>query len=209
MNEKIQQIIEEAVRRFEDEQEDPRIFILGATGVGKSSLINAIFGEKLQAVNTIESTTRKFATHECEMDGTTILITDSPGYGEVGHDERYSKGVVAEAKTTHAVTLVLKADEKGYERDLRIIESASKDPDFSLEKPLLIALNQIDKIKPSREWNPPYEWEAPLDDNDPEKVRNIKKKIALVKNQFKKVWQAPDDCRTHYVRRGRASSIWH
>ena len=32
------------------------------------------------------------------MDGTTILITHSPGYGEVGHDERYSKGVVAEAK---------------------------------------------------------------------------------------------------------------
>ena len=157
MNEKIQQIIEEAVRRFENEEEDPRILILGATGVGKSSLINAIFGRKLRPVNTIQSTTRKFSTHEYEIDGTKILITDSPGYGEVGHDEQYSKEVVDEAKTSHAITLVLKADEKGYERDRRIIGSASKDHDFSLEKPLLIALNQIDKIKPSREWNPPYE----------------------------------------------------
>ncbi len=187
MNEKIQQIIEEAVRRFESEQEDPRILILGATGVGKSSLINALFGKKLQKVNAIGSTTREFATHEYKIDGTKLLITDSPGYGEVGHDEEYSRNVVRRAIACHAVTLVLKADENGYERDRRIIGATGKDPDFSLEKPLLIALNQIDKIKPSREWNPPYEWEAPLGDNDPEKVRNIKKKVALVKNQFKEV----------------------
>ena len=42
----------------------------------------------------------------------------------------------------------------------------AKTTDFSLEKPLLIALNQIDKIKPTREWNPPYEWEAPPRDDD-------------------------------------------
>lgn len=186
MTEKIRQIIEEAVGRLEEEQEDPRLLILGATGVGKSSLINAIFGEKLREVKTIESTTREFATHEYEIEGTKILITDSPGYGEIDHDEQYSQAVRDEAKTAHAVTLVLKADEKGYERDRRIIGDASKDSDFSLEKPLLIALNQIDKIKP-RGWNPPYEWEAPPRDDDSEKVRNIKKKVARVKEQFKAV----------------------
>ena len=184
MTEKIRQIIEEAVGRFEEEQEDPRLLILGATGVGKSSLINAIFDKKLQEVGPTKSTTRKFATHKYVMDGTTILITDSPGYGEIGHDKQYSGQVITEAKTAHAVTLVLKADEKGYERDRQIIGDAGKDPDFSLEKPLLIALNQIDKLKP-RGWNPPYEWEAPPRDDDSEKVRNIREKVALVKDQFK------------------------
>ena len=187
MNDKIWQIIEQAVQSFENTQEDPRLLVLGATKVGKSSLINAIFDKKLQAVNTIESTTREFTTHGYAMDGTTILITDSPGYGEIGHDEQYSRQVVAEAETAHAVTLVLKADENGYERDRRIIGNAGRDPDFSLEKPLLIALNQIDKVKPTREWNPPYEWETPPSDSDREKVRNIKEKVSLVKSQFKSV----------------------
>ena len=188
MNDKIRQIIEQAVQSFENTQKDPRILILGATGVGKSSLINAIFGKKLQEVNPIVPTTRRFTTHEYEIDGSTIQITDSPGYGEIGHDEDYSRNVVREASTCHAVTLVLKADERAYERDRRIIGDAGRDPDFSLEKPLLIALNQIDKVKPSREWNPPYyEWETPPSDSDPGKVRNIKGKISLVKSQFKSV----------------------
>ena len=187
MNEKIERIIKAAVGSFESEQEDPRVLVLGATGVGKSSLINAIFGKKIRPVITIESTTRDFSENSYEVDGGRIIIIDSPGYGEIGYDGQYSKNVVTKAATAHAVTLVLKADENGYERDRRIIGNAGRDPDFSLEKPLLISLNQIDKVKPIREWSPPYEWETPPADSDMGKVRNIKEKVSLVKNQFKSV----------------------
>jgi predicted GTPase len=149
MNEKLHQKVQQAIDSIERESTDPRILITGATGVGKSSLVNCIFGKKLQAVNTIASTTRSFTTHPYEIEnGTTVYITDSPGYGEIGYDEQYSRDIVTEAGQSHVVSLVLKADEKGYDRDLKIIGMAGRDPRFALEKPLLIALTQIDKLEP-------------------------------------------------------------
>ena len=98
MDDRIRRIIEQAVQSFENTQEEPRVLVLGATGVGKSSLINAIFGKKLRPVFTIESTTRDFSENTYEIDETRVIIIDSPGYGEVGHDENYSRNVVHEAR---------------------------------------------------------------------------------------------------------------
>lgn len=188
MNQNILAKISEAVKKFEQDQTDPHILVMGSTGVGKSSLINSIFGQKINAVNTVESTTRSFSSQTFQLDPQTkIIITDSPGYGEVGYDDAYAREVVVEAAKAHIVALVLKADEKGYARDLAIVGSASKDPAFSIEKPLLIALNQVDKVKPSREWSPPYELDTAIGASDSEKVRNMKEKLALVRQQFRDV----------------------
>lgn len=125
INQKLHRKVQQAIDNLERESTDPRILITGATGAGKSSLINCIFGKKLQALNTVASTTRSFTTHPYEIEKeTTVHITDSPGYGEIGYDEQYSRDVVAEAKRSHVMSLVLKADEKGYDRDLKIIGMA-------------------------------------------------------------------------------------
>src|SRR3954469_7024697 len=96
---KEQEVIEAAVRKFSEEQKDPHFLVLGASGAGKSSLINRVFRADLHAVNDIKSTTRSFSMHQYKAAGkNAVMITDSPGYGEVGYDKDYSTQVVAESR---------------------------------------------------------------------------------------------------------------
>jgi predicted GTPase/uncharacterized protein (DUF697 family) len=197
---KEQEVIEAAVRKFSDEQKDPHFLVLGATGVGKSSLINRVFRADLHAVNDIKSTTRSFSTHQYKAAANNnVIITDSPGYGEVGHDDDYSTQVVEESRKAYVMILVLKADDKGYQRDLDIMGRVFKHPEFDQLQPLVIALNQIDKLPPVRDWKPPYQLNAPVTPTDTEKVRNVKNKIALVGEQFSSIAGrriSPDICPT-------------
>lgn len=157
LEEMIQNAIDEAISDFEKENEIPRFLVLGATGAGKSSLLNRVYRAELHPVRDIASTTRTFSTKEYSApDGVSTRITDSPGYGEVGSDEEYSRMVVEESRNCHVIILVLKADEKGYQRDQDILSAVFKNHEFDQGKPLIIALNQIDKLPPIREWEPPY-----------------------------------------------------
>jgi predicted GTPase len=184
MKEKLKEVIAEALREFDAKYPDPQFLILGATGTGKSSLINRIFGKRLQAVNRVASTTRDFHRNTFDANGTTVVITDSPGYGEVGYNEQYARNVVIEASDAHAIVLVLKGDEKGYQRDIDILEQVFSDPACPADMPLLIAVNQVDKLYPVREWSPPYDVNSPSSDSDSQKLRNMREKLQLVRQQF-------------------------
>lgn len=74
----------------------PNIVIIGITGSGKSSLINAVFGEELAKTGTGRPISREFirypANVESNIEKTPVVVYDSAGY-EVGKDEQFKQGL--------------------------------------------------------------------------------------------------------------------
>lgn len=77
---------EETIRaeweRFSNEKDKllPNIMLLGATGCGKSSLINRVFGRKLAVVNDVSRGTTAFKTYWGKDHGLGVNLIDSRGY---------------------------------------------------------------------------------------------------------------------------------
>ena len=70
---------------FKNSIKSPNVLLLGQTGVGKSSLVNTIFGEDLAAVSHIKPETRGF--HIYNSPQIPVNIIDSEGYELASPDE--------------------------------------------------------------------------------------------------------------------------
>ncbi len=63
----------------EEEQDIPRIAIVGRPNVGKSSLLNAILGVQRSIVSDVPGTTRDAIDTEIEFEGRKLVIVDTAG----------------------------------------------------------------------------------------------------------------------------------
>lgn len=133
----------------------PKVGILGKTGVGKSSLCNALFGKDVAAISHTKAQTREIQEELLNLseDDKGIILIDVPGIGE--SIEKHVEYVELYKKLLPEIDIILwllKADERAYSLDEEFYSSYLK-PYLNDGKPMLFVLSQVDKISPSRNWD--------------------------------------------------------
>ncbi|NLC28593.1 MAG: GTP-binding protein [Campylobacteraceae bacterium] len=159
---------------------EPKVAIFGKTGVGKSSLTNALFGKDACPVHDVEACTRDPKEVFMKLDGDSkgIKLLDVPGIGEnKSRDEEYFRLYAEILKEADMVLWVLKGDDRTFSSDEEFYNTCMK-PYMEKGKPFVVAVNQIDKIEPFREWDLENRKPGPTQEG------NIAKKLIYVAKQF-------------------------
>ncbi len=114
-----------------EEEESPRIAILGRPNVGKSSLFNAMLGSDRVIVSERAGTTRDPVDTEAEVDGERVVLVDTAGLrrlGKVAGSVGYYAQLRSEraAERADAAIVVCDASEGLTAEDLRVAEVAMR-----------------------------------------------------------------------------------
>jgi uncharacterized protein len=136
-------------------QKPVNIMLVGRTGAGKSSLINTLFQASLAEVDILPSTDQ-IKTYTWKTPTNEVLnLLDTPGYEQVNRPELRSQ-VLDYAATADLLLLVTPALDPALQIDLDFLQTLKQDlPDLSA----IAIVTQVDRLRPLREWNPPYDWQ--------------------------------------------------
>ncbi len=126
------------------------IAIIGRPNVGKSTLMNALLGQKIAAVSPRPQTTRKKQLGILTLENAQLVFVDTPGLHKAKH--KLGEFLNDEAKEAlDGVDLILwlvDAATPPTEEDLNI---ASLLADVPPRTPLMLVLNKMDMLKPDEE----------------------------------------------------------
>lgn len=161
------------------------LMVTGATGVGKSSTINALFGEEVAKVGTsVDPETMEIDKYELD----NLIIWDTPGLGDGKEaDNRHSKRIIDK---------LYEKDENGdllIDLVLVILDGSSRDLGTSYElinsviipnlgenkkNRMLVAINQADVAMKGKYWNAEENKpEEKLQEFLEDKVKSVKRRI--------------------------------
>lgn len=167
----LREILEKAEPVEEVEQKPVSILLAGRTGAGKSSLINTLFQADLAEVDVLPSTDRiqnyrfleNFAragedTHASfcwQSDTGELMLWDTPGYEQANRDD-LRELVLDYATNADLLLLVTPALDPALQMDVDFLNDIKTEV---ADLPAIAVVTQVDRLRPIREWKPPYDWE--------------------------------------------------
>jgi len=137
------------------EQKPVNILLAGRTGAGKSSLINTLFQADLAEVDVLPSTDRIQNYHWQTQTGETLTLLDTPGYEQVNRAD-LRELVLDYASNADLLLLVTPALDPALQMDVDFLKDIKADVE---DLPAIAIVTQVDRLRPIREWQPPYDWE--------------------------------------------------
>jgi GTP-binding protein Era len=121
------------------------VAVAGRPNVGKSTLVNALAGDKVAIVSDKPQTTRRRISAVVNGDGYQLVLADLPGFQRPRDalTERMQRTVDQALEDVDGFLFVVAADERTGAGD-RFVAGRI----FAAGPPVVIALNKVDRLKP-------------------------------------------------------------
>ena len=127
------------------------VTIAGRTNAGKSSLLNAVVGEKIASVSNKPQTTRTRITGIKNIDDVQLVFFDTPGLHKPINklSEHMLDTVKQSVSDIDAVVFVMDCTKKINEQEIKLLKSMNES-----KMPVILVINKIDLLKSMDELAP-------------------------------------------------------
>ncbi|WP_407821794.1 GTPase family protein [Citrobacter portucalensis] len=153
----------------------PMIGIMGKTGVGKSSLCNALFADNVSPVSDVTACTRDPLCFRLQVGEHAMTIVDLPGVGESERrDVEYAELYSQQLPRLDLVLWLIKADDRALAVDEHFYRQVIGE---AYRHKVLFVISQSDKVEPT----------CGGEKLSTEQKQNISRKICLLHELFQPV----------------------